>query len=56
MPKPKSKQLPLPLGRPQVETVCLSKEAIPTLMQSMAALLLQVLEAEEEEGDDDHGS
>ncbi len=51
----KLRQLPLPRGRPE-EQVPLEEEAVPTVVRSMAALLLQVLEAEKKESDDDRGS
>ena len=52
---PKLKQLPLPMRRPE-EVIRLEEQAVPTIVRSMAALLLQVLEAEKKESDDDRGS
>ena len=52
---PRLKQLPLPMGRSE-EVIRLEEEAVPTVVRSMVALLLQVLEAEKKESDDDRGS
>ena len=52
---PKLKQLLLPMRRPE-EVIRLKEEAVPTVVRSIAALLLQVLEAEKKESDDDRGA